>query len=111
MTAKNVLIATGSIPTPMPGDSVPLDRDRIITSTGALSLPMIPNKLLIIGAGVIGLEMASVYSRLGSEVTIIEFLPRIAPGADLEIANALQKILEKQGVKFQLGTKVVSGVN
>jgi dihydrolipoamide dehydrogenase len=111
LTAKNVLIATGSIPTPMPGNCVPFDRERIISSTGALGLPEIPKKLVVIGAGVIGLEMASVYNRLGSDVTIVEFLPRICPGVDGEIAGSLQKILTKQGVKFMLGTKVTRGEN
>ncbi|ODQ68137.1 dihydrolipoyl dehydrogenase [Nadsonia fulvescens var. elongata DSM 6958] len=107
--AKNIIIATGSEPTPFPG--IEVDEERIVTSTGALSLKEIPKKMNIIGGGIIGLEMASVYSRLGSEVTIIEFMTSIGgAGMDGEVAKQSQKILAKQGIKFKLGNKVTSAV-
>ncbi|XP_063532478.1 dihydrolipoyl dehydrogenase [Cydia strobilella] len=106
VNTKNILIATGSEVTPFPG--VTVDQKNIVDSTGALSLPQIPKKMLVIGAGVIGLELGSVYQRLGAEVTAIEFLGTIGGvGIDLEVANTLQKILAKQGMKFKLGTKVL----
>jgi len=85
VTAKNVLIATGSEPTPFPG--IPFDEKVIVSSTGALSLARVPKKLTVVGGGVIGLELGSVYARLGSEVTVVEFLDRIVPGVDLEVAK------------------------
>ncbi len=103
---KNILIATGSEVTPLPG--IEIDEKRIVSSTGALELTEIPGKLIIIGGGIIGLEMGSVWRRLGSEVTVIEFLDRITPGLDGELAKSFQKTLEKQGVKFILGTKVTA---
>lgn len=99
-----VLIATGSDSTPLPG--LEIDEKRIVTSTGALELESVPKHLVVVGAGYIGLEMGSVWARLGAEVTVIEFLDRITPGMDLEVAKAFQKILEKQGMTFRLGTKV-----
>lgn len=103
--AKNIIIATGSEPTPFPG--IEIDQERIVDSTGALSLKEIPKRLAIIGGGIIGLEMGSVWSRLGSEVTILEFQTAIGgAGMDAEIAKATQKFLKKQGLKFQLGAKV-----
>ncbi|KAM3962293.1 dihydrolipoamide dehydrogenase [Aphomia sociella] len=106
VNAKNILIATGSEVTPFPG--VTFDEKQIITSTGALSLTEVPKKMLVIGAGVIGLELGSVYQRLGSDVTAIEFLPSIGGvGIDGEVAKTMQKILAKQGMKFKLGTKVL----
>ncbi|CRG91340.1 dihydrolipoamide dehydrogenase [Talaromyces islandicus] len=108
LRGKNIIIATGSESTPFPGLEV--DEKRIITSTGALALKEVPKKMVVIGGGIIGLEMASVWSRLGSEVTVVEFLGQIGgPGMDAEIAKASQKILAKQGIKFLTGTKVVSG--
>jgi dihydrolipoamide dehydrogenase len=104
LETKNIVIATGSEPTPLPGVSV--DNKRIIDSTGALSLPEVPKRLVVVGAGVIGLELGSVWKRLGAEVTVVEYLDRILPGTDTEVANAFQKILVKQGFKFQLGAKV-----
>ena len=104
LETKNIVIATGSEPTPLPGVSV--DNKRIIDSTGALSLPEVPKHLVVVGAGVIGLELGSVWKRLGAEVTVVEYLDRILPGTDTEVANAFQKILVKQGFKFQLGAKV-----
>ncbi|PZR32733.1 dihydrolipoyl dehydrogenase [Caulobacter segnis] len=104
LETKNIVIATGSEPTPLPG--VTIDNKRIIDSTGALSLPEVPKRLVVVGAGVIGLELGSVWKRLGAEVTVVEYLDRILPGTDTEVANAFQKILVKQGFKFQLGAKV-----
>jgi dihydrolipoamide dehydrogenase len=103
---KNILIATGSVVSTLPG--IELDYDRIGTSTEALTYPEVPKHLVVIGAGVIGLELGSVWLRLGAKVTVVEFFDRILPGADLEIARAAQKIFEKQGLEFQLGQKVTS---
>jgi dihydrolipoamide dehydrogenase len=104
LETKNIVIATGSEPTPLPG--VTVDNKRIVDSTGALSLPDVPKSLIVVGAGVIGLELGSVWKRLGAEVTVVEFLDRILPGTDNEVANAFQKILGKQGFKFKLASKV-----
>ena len=101
---KNIVIATGSDIARLKG--IEIDEKRIVSSTGALSLDKVPGKLLIIGAGVIGLELGSVWHRLGSEVTVVEFLDRILPGMDGEIARQFQRLLEKQGFKFRLGAKV-----
>ncbi|SHO76210.1 Dihydrolipoamide dehydrogenase [Malassezia sympodialis ATCC 42132] len=104
---KNIIIATGSEVTPFPG--VEIDEERIVSSTGALSLKEVPKKMIVIGGGVIGLEMGSVWSRLGAEVTVVEFQDAIGgPGVDGEVGKAFKKTLEKQGLKFQLGTKVSS---
>ena len=105
-TAKHIVIATGSESTPLPG--VIVDEKRIVTSTGALELDAVPKHLVVIGAGVIGLELGSVWRRLGAEVTVIEFLPRIVPSLDTEVATAFQRILAKQGLKFRLGSKVTA---
>ncbi len=102
--AKNIIIASGSEPSSLPG--IEIDEKTVVTSTGALELGKIPKKLVVIGAGVIGLEMGSVYARLGSEVTVIEFLDAITPGADAEVAKTFQKLLTKQGLKFTLGAAV-----
>ncbi len=104
LTAKDIVIATGSEPTPLPG--VTLDNQRILDSTGALALPEVPKHLVVIGAGVIGLELGSVWRRLGSEVTVVEYLDRICPGLDNETAKTLQRTLSKQGMNFKLATKV-----
>ncbi len=104
--AKNIVIATGSESVPLPG--VEVDETHIVTSTGGLELDAVPKRLAVIGGGYIGLELGSVWRRLGSEVTVIEFLDRIVPNMDAEIAKAFQRILEKQGVAFRLGTKVTS---
>jgi dihydrolipoamide dehydrogenase len=106
IAAKNILIATGSEVANLPG--VEIDEQRIVSSTGALSLPEVPKKLIVIGGGVIGLEMGSVWRRLGAEVEVIEFLDEIIPGNDSEVRITFRKILEKQGIKFRLGTKVTS---
>ena len=103
-TAKSIVIATGSEASSLPG--VTIDETTVVTSTGALALPAIPKSLVVIGAGVIGLEMGSVYARLGAQVTVIEYLDAITPGMDSEIAKALQRILTKQGLKFVLGAAV-----
>ena len=107
--SKNIVIATGSEVTSIPG--IEIDEKNIISSTGALSLKKVPNKLAVIGGGYIGLEMGSVWSRLGSEVTVIEYLDHITPGMDREISNEFKKILIKQGIKFKMGSKVNSVKN
>jgi dihydrolipoamide dehydrogenase len=104
LTAKNIVIATGSDVAPLPG--VTIDEKQIVSSTGAIALTAVPKKLLVVGAGVIGLELGSVWKRLGAEVTVVEFLDRITPGIDGEISKAFQRILTKQGLTFQLSTKV-----
>jgi dihydrolipoamide dehydrogenase len=102
--AKHIVIATGSESVPLPG--VEVDEKTIVTSTGALELDKVPGHLVVIGGGVIGLELGSVWRRLGAEVTVIEFLDRIVPGMDGEIAKHFQRVLAKQGMKFKLGSKV-----
>lgn len=105
--AKNIIIATGSEVTPFPG--VEIDEKQIVSSTGALSLEKVPEKMVVIGGGVIGLELGSVWSRLGAQVTVIEFQDSIGgPGADAELVKQFKKVLEKQGLKFEMGTKVSS---
>jgi len=103
---KNILIATGSEPTPLPTCPVDNEAGKIVDSTGALALKDVPEKMVLVGGGVIGLEMGSVYSRLGTEVTCVEFLDRICPAMDLETGKEFQKILKKQGIAFKLSTKV-----
>jgi len=103
---KNIVIATGSDIARLKG--IEIDEKRIVSSTGALSLDRVPEKLLIVGAGVIGLELGSVWHRLGSQVTVVEFLDRILPGNDAEVAKQFQRILEKQGFAFKLGAKVTA---
>ena len=103
-TAKSIVIATGSDVMPLP--NVKIDEQRIVSSTGALTLSSVPKTLVVIGGGVIGLEMGSVWQRLGAQVTVIEYLDRILPGMDAEIAKESQKILAKQGLNFKLGMKV-----
>jgi dihydrolipoamide dehydrogenase len=105
LEAKNILIATGSEPVPLP--NVPVDEKRIVSSTGALCLDAVPKRLVVVGGGYIGLELGSVWRRLGSEVTVVEFLDRIVPAMDREIGQQLHRTLEKQGLKFRLATKVV----
>lgn len=103
---KNIMIATGSEVTPFPG--IEIDERVIVSSTGALSLDRIPERMIVIGAGVIGLELGSVWSRLGAEVTAVEFLDSIGGvGIDADVSKQFQKILAKQGMKFKLGTKVM----
>ena len=103
---RNVVIATGSEPTPLPG--VAFEPGKVVDSTGALSLPAVPKRLIVVGAGIIGLELGSVWRRLGAEVTVVEYLDRITPGMDADVAVAFQRALTKQGMKFKLGTKVTA---
>src|ERR1700759_5071255 len=103
---RNIVIATGSDIARLKG--IEIDEKRIVSSTGSLALPKVPGKLLVVGAGVIGLELGSVWRRLGSEVTVVEFLDRILPGMDSEVARQSQRLLEKQGMKFKLGSKVTA---
>jgi dihydrolipoamide dehydrogenase len=105
-TAKNIVIATGSEASSLPG--VTVDEETVVTSTGALTLAKPPKTMVVIGAGVIGLEMGSVYARLGTEVTVVEYLDAITPGMDAEVAKTFQRILQKQGLKFVLGAAVQS---
>jgi dihydrolipoamide dehydrogenase len=104
LRAKSMIIATGSDIVPLPG--VDIDEKTIVSSTGALTLPAVPKSLVVVGAGYIGLEMGSVWRRLGSAVTVVEFLDRITPGMDNEVSRSLQRVLTKQGFTFRLGTKV-----
>ena len=104
LKARDIVIATGSEPTPLPGvEFVP---GKVVDSTGALSLSAVPKKLIVVGAGIIGLELGSVWRRLGAEVTVVEYLPRITPGMDSDLATAFQRVLTKQGMTFKLGSKV-----
>jgi dihydrolipoamide dehydrogenase len=107
LETKNVIIATGSEVTPLP--PVPVDNalGKIVDSTGALDISKVPGKMAVIGGGVIGLEMGSVWSRLGSEVTVIEFMDRVCPAMDVELTKKFQATLKKQGFKFRMSTKVV----
>ncbi|PSC04984.1 dihydrolipoyl dehydrogenase [Alsobacter soli] len=104
LETKAIVIATGSDVAPLPG--VAIDEKVVVSSTGAIALDKVPGKLLVVGAGVIGLELGSVWRRLGAEVTVVEFLDRILPGMDNEVAKQFQRLLEKQGIKFILGNKV-----
>jgi dihydrolipoamide dehydrogenase len=103
---KNIVIATGSDVARLKG--IAIDETRIVSSTGALVLPKVPEKLLVVGAGVIGLELGSVWRRLGSEVLVVEFLDRILPGMDLDVARSFQRLLQKQGIAFKLSSKVTA---
>ncbi|MGB8624302.1 MAG: dihydrolipoyl dehydrogenase [Paracoccaceae bacterium] len=102
--AKNIVVASGSEASSLPG--VEVDEKVVVTSTGALELPKVPKKMVVIGAGVIGLEMGSVYSRLGAEVTVVEYLDQITPGMDGEVCKSFQRLLKKQGLEFILGAAV-----
>jgi dihydrolipoamide dehydrogenase len=106
LTAKNILLATGSSVIELP--FLPLDGEQIVSSDQAIAFDKVPESLIVIGAGAIGLELGSVWCRLGTKVTVIEFLPRIAAGCDVEVSSTLQKSLEKQGLVFHLNTKVKS---
>jgi len=103
--AKHIVIATGSESIPLPG--VEVDEKRIVTSTGALELDAVPKHLVVIGGGYIGLELGSVWRRLGAEVTVVEFLDRLVPGMDGEVGKTFERVLGKQGIKFRLSTKVI----
>ena len=102
--AKNIVVATGSSVTPLPG--IAIDQERIVDSTGALELPRVPRRMVVIGGGVIGLELGSVWRRLGAEVTVVEFLDQILPGFDGDVRKEANKIFRKQGFEFKLSTKV-----
>jgi len=106
LATKRILIATGSDVMPLPG--VEIDEKRIVSSTGALELDAVPKSLVVVGAGYIGLEMGSVWARLGSKVTVVEFLDRVCPGMDGETAGMLQRLLGRQGLEFKLGSKVTA---
>jgi dihydrolipoamide dehydrogenase len=105
LETKHIIVATGSDVATLPG--VTIDEKQIVSSTGALALAQVPKRLLVVGGGYIGLELGSVWRRLGSEVTVVEFLDRITPGLDGEVGKQFQRILTRQGMKFQLSTKVV----
>jgi dihydrolipoamide dehydrogenase len=105
VAAKSIVIATGSESTPLPG--LDIDEARIVSSTGALALARVPERLVVIGGGYIGLELGSVWQRLGAKVTVVEMLDRVVPGMDREVGRALQRVLARQGIGFALGSKVV----
>ena len=104
--AKHIIIATGSESIPLPG--VTVDEKQIVTSTGALELDAVPKHLVVIGGGYIGLELGSVWHRLGSQVTVVEYLDRLVPGMDGEVGKTFERVLGKQGLKFKLSTKVTA---
>ncbi len=106
VTARNVIVATGSEPATLPG--VPVDEERIVSSTGALALSSVPKTMVVIGGGYIGLELGSVWRRLGAEVTVIEFLDRLSPGMDREVAEHYRRLLARQGLAFRLATRVTA---
>jgi len=106
---KNIILNMGGEPTPLPGNSIPIDGNKVIASTHALSLDHVPKEMIIVGGGFIGLELGSHYNRLGCEVTIIEFRERVLTIFDEELSVKIKEILEKQGLKFMLNTKVVGG--
>src|SRR5678815_4923409 len=106
VTARNIVIATGSSVTPLPG--VEVDQKVVVDSTGALELPKVPGHMVVIGGGVIGLELGSVWRRLGAKVTVVEFLDQILPGMDGEVGKQFQRILQKQGMAFKLSHKVTA---
>jgi len=103
---KNIIIATGSVPATLPGISI--DEEKVVSSTGALKFAEVPKRLLVIGGGIIGLELGSVWGRLGSKVTVVEFLPNILPGLDSEAGRQTQRNLQKQGMEFRLATRVTA---
>lgn len=107
LQGKNIIIAVGSDVVPFPG--IEVDEKQVVSSTGALDLQQVPGKMLVIGGGIIGLELGSVWNRLGASVDVVEFLPTIGgAGIDGEVASSFQKILKKQGLNFRLNTKVLS---
>ncbi|MEY4555053.1 MAG: hypothetical protein RL093_172 [Pseudomonadota bacterium] len=109
LAAKNIVIATGSEPTPLPG--VAFEDGKVVDSTGALSLSAVPKHLIVVGAGIIGLELGSVWRRLGAQVTVVEYLDRITPGMDADLAKAFQRSLTKQGMSFKLGSRVTAATS
>jgi dihydrolipoamide dehydrogenase len=106
LSAAHIVIATGSAPASLPG--IEIDEDRIVSSTGALALKAVPKHLLVVGGGVIGLELGSVWARLGAQVTVVEFLDHIIPGADRDVGKNFQRMLKKQGMEFKLSTRVTA---
>jgi len=104
--AKNIIIASGSVPSALPGVEVDNDKGLVVDSTGALELPKVPKKMVVIGAGVIGLELGSVYARLGAEVTVVEYMDAVCPGMDKDVQRGFKRILEKQGLSFIMGAAV-----
>jgi dihydrolipoamide dehydrogenase len=105
--AGSVIVATGSVPTALP--FLPFDEERVLSNTGALRIPEVPKHLIVIGGGVIGLELGSVWRRLGAKVTVIEFMPTILPGSDADVAKEMDRVLRKQGMAIHTGTKVTGG--
>ena len=105
LDTENIMIASGSRASTLPG--IKIDEKQIVSSTGALSLSQVPKEMVIIGAGVIGLELGSVWSRLGANVTVVEYFDTILPGMDTEVSKTMQGILKKQGLKFKMKTKVI----
>src|SRR5262249_42948354 len=101
---RNIVIATGSVSINLPG--IEIDEEKVVSSTGALSFKQVPKRLLVVGGGIIGLELGSVWQRLGAKVTVVEFLDRILPGLDAEAGRQMQRILTKQGMEFRLSTKM-----
>lgn len=108
ITARNIIIATGSTATSLPGIEINNDKHLVVDSTGALDLPKVPKKMVVVGGGVIGLELGSVWRRLGAEVTVVEFLEGILPGMDEDVRKEAQRIFKKQGIQFRLATKVTN---
>ncbi|MEM7174862.1 MAG: dihydrolipoyl dehydrogenase [Chlamydiota bacterium] len=106
VTGRHFILATGSVPTPLP--FLPFDEQKVLSSTGALALEKVPKKMVVVGAGVIGVELGSVYSRLGTEVTFVEFLETVCPTLDGDLSKGLQKVLSSQGLRFQFQTKVTA---
>ncbi len=106
LETKSIVVATGSDVAKLPG--IDIDEKQVVSSTGALTLPVVPNKMIVVGAGVIGLELGSVWRRLGAEVAVVEYLDRILPGMDLDTAKSFQRILAKQGISFKLSSKVTA---
>jgi dihydrolipoamide dehydrogenase len=111
VNAEKTIIATGSEPASLPAGMLDIDEKYVVTSTGALDLQKIPKSMVVVGGGVIGLEMGSVYARLGTDVTVIQHTERICPFLDKEISASFQKILTKQGMKFKVNSRLSSGVN
>lgn len=111
ITAKNIIIATGSEPATLPPGILDMDEEFVVSSTGALALKKVPETMIVVGGGVIGLEMGSVYARLGTKVTVIQHTERICPFLDIEISKAFMKTLKKQGMAFKLNTRLAGGVN
>ena len=107
--AKNYIIATGSEPNNLPGGILPIDENRIISSTGALSLKEVPKRLIVVGGGVIGLELGSVYARLGSHVDVVEYADRVLPAFDKEVSDQFLKVMKKTHLNFYLSHKVIGG--